>query len=67
VLDNLRVCIHEVRELSRNPRVAVLVGGLIFAGHPERVKFVGADASGLDGKQAPAHAERLIARWPGGR
>lgn len=66
-LDNLRVCIHEVRELSRNPQVAVLVGGAIFAGHPERVKFVGADASGLDGKQAPARAERLIASRPGGR
>lgn len=67
VLDNLRLCIDEVREISRNPRVAILVGGLIFAGHPERVKFVGADAFGLDGKQAPAHAERLIARRPGGR
>ncbi|RYF35312.1 MAG: hypothetical protein EOO26_01305 [Comamonadaceae bacterium] len=66
-LDELRVCIQQIRELSRNPRVAVVVGGPIFAGHPERVKFVGADAFGLDGKQAPAHAERLIDRRPGGR
>ncbi|VWX55581.1 conserved hypothetical protein [Burkholderiales bacterium 8X] len=66
-LDDLRGCIQELRELSRNPRVAVLVGGPIFAGHSERVKFVGADACGLDGKQAPSHAERLIARRPGGR
>jgi MerR family transcriptional regulator, light-induced transcriptional regulator len=59
-LDKLRSCIHEVRASSRNKGVGVLVGGPIFAGHPERVKFVGADAAGLDGKQAPAHAERLM-------
>lgn len=60
-LESLRACIHAVRLSSRNKEIGVLVGGPIFAGHPERVKLVGADASGLDGKQAPAHAERLIA------
>ncbi|MGJ7506178.1 cobalamin B12-binding domain-containing protein [Variovorax sp. GT1P44] len=60
-LDSLRGCVREVRGASRNKRIGVLVGGPIFAGHPERVKFVGADASGLDGKQAPAHADRLMA------
>ena len=64
-LDALRRCIREVRLSSRNKQVGVLVGGPIFAGHPERVKFVGADAGGLDGKQAPAHAERLIAARAG--
>ncbi|MET0543060.1 MAG: cobalamin B12-binding domain-containing protein [Variovorax sp.] len=60
-LEPLRRCIRDLRQASRNKQVGVLVGGPIFAGHPERVKFVGADACGLDGKQAPAHAERLIA------
>ncbi len=61
-LESLRSCIRDLRFSSRNKDVGVLVGGPIFAGHPERVKFVGADACGLDGKQAPVHAERLIAR-----
>lgn len=60
-LEPLRRCIREVRLSSRNKEIGVLVGGPIFAGHSERVKFVGADACGLDGKQAPAHAERLFA------
>lgn len=66
-LDHLRDCIHELRAVSRNREVGVLVGGPIFAGHPERVKFVGADAAGLDGKQAPGHAERLMTRRPRSR
>ncbi|MDM0113816.1 cobalamin B12-binding domain-containing protein [Variovorax sp. J22R133] len=60
-LENLRGCIHDVRVASRNRRIGVLVGGPIFVGHAERVKFVGADACGLDGKLAPAQAERLVA------
>ncbi|RYZ11500.1 MAG: cobalamin B12-binding domain-containing protein [Comamonadaceae bacterium] len=66
-LEDLRDAIQELRELSRNRQVGVLVGGPIFAGHPERVKFVGADGAGLDGKQAPVHAERLIPHRPPGR
>ena len=61
-LEALRAYIEELRLASRNRDVSVLVGGPIFAGHPERVKFVGADACGLDGKQAPVHAEKLMAR-----
>ncbi|MBU1360292.1 MAG: cobalamin B12-binding domain-containing protein [Gammaproteobacteria bacterium] len=60
-LDKLRACIVDVRAESRNKDILVLVGGPIFAGHPDRVKFVGADAAGLDGKLAPSQAERLIA------
>ncbi|MFM9927331.1 cobalamin-dependent protein [Variovorax sp. H27-G14] len=60
-LEPLRRSILDIRRLSRNKEVRVMVGGPIFAGHPERVKFVGADACGLDGKKAPVHAERLIA------
>lgn len=60
-LEPLRRSILNVRMVSRNKEVRVMVGGPIFAGHPERVKFVGADACGLDGKQAPVHADQLIA------
>ena len=60
-LEPLRRCIVHVRRISRNKDIRVMVGGPIFGGHPERVKFVGADACGLDGKEAPLHAERLIA------
>ncbi len=60
-LQPMRRTILDVRLVSRNKDVRVMVGGPIFAGHPERVKFVGADASGLDGRKAPVHAERLIA------
>jgi methanogenic corrinoid protein MtbC1 len=60
-LEPLRRYIQDVRRLSRNKDIRIMVGGPIFTGHPERVKFVGADACGLDGKRAPVHAERLIA------
>ncbi|WP_179107024.1 B12-binding domain-containing protein [Variovorax sp. KK3] len=60
-LQPMRRTILDIRALSRNRDVRVMVGGPIFAGHPERVKFVGADACGLDGQKAPVHAERLIA------
>ena len=66
-LDVLKACVIDLRRNSRNREIVVLVGGPIFAGHPERVKFVGADASGLDGKQAPGQAERLIVRHTRGR
>lgn len=60
-LEALRLSIRNVRSRSRNKDIGVLVGGPIFAAHPERVEFVGADACGLDGKQALLHAEKLMA------
>lgn len=60
-LDWLAACIASVREASRNKDIGVLVGGPIFALHPEYVAEVGADATSSDGKQAPVAAERLIA------
>lgn len=59
-LDSLKASIRDARQSSRNKSMVVLVGGPMFVGHPERVKFVGADSCGLDGKQAPVHAERLM-------
>ncbi len=59
-LESLRACVLDAQHASRNKQIIILVGGPMFVGHPERVKFVGADGCGLDGKQAPIHAERLM-------
>jgi methanogenic corrinoid protein MtbC1 len=58
-LDAVAKTIRLVRKASRNPRVAVLVGGQPFIGHPERVVLVGADATAVDGQQAVFQANAL--------
>jgi len=63
-LDTVTECIRIVRRRSVNPDVAVLVGGPLFAVHPECARVVGADASTADGSQVPELAERFIARMP---
>jgi methanogenic corrinoid protein MtbC1 len=55
----LRNTIAEVRRLSRNPAVVVLVGGPIFSMHPQWAADVGADAT-TDGRSAPQIAERIV-------
>lgn len=52
----------DVRATSRNRAVAVLVGGPLLAAHPEWASRIGADAVVVEGSQAPAIGERLIAR-----
>jgi methanogenic corrinoid protein MtbC1 len=59
-LDWLRNCVADVRAASRNPAVVVLVGGPIFALHPEWVAGVGADATARDARDAPRIASRLL-------
>ncbi len=49
-----------VRRVSRNPAIRVLVGGPAFAGRPERVTEVGADATARDGLEAAALARELL-------
>ena len=61
-LDGMLDCIASVRRLSHNRAVAVMVGGPLFIVHPEMVERVGADGVATDGQQAPALAERLLAR-----
>lgn len=60
-LDWLRECIADVREVSRNRGIGVLVGGPLFAVGPEYGLSVGADASVTDGQRAPEVAESLLA------
>jgi methanogenic corrinoid protein MtbC1 len=61
-LDSMLSCIAKVRRLSHNRAVTVMVGGPLFAGHPELVERLGADGVATDGQHAPALAERLLGR-----
>lgn len=54
--------IREARRMTRNPALAVLVGGPLFALHPGYADDLGADGVTIDGSEAPALAERLIVR-----
>jgi MerR family transcriptional regulator, light-induced transcriptional regulator len=61
-LDDLPPLLGAVRQSSRNPTVGIMVGGLPFVGHPERVFAAGADATACDGQRATFEANRLISR-----
>ncbi|MDZ7589722.1 MAG: cobalamin B12-binding domain-containing protein [Rubrivivax sp.] len=60
-LEWLRTRIQAVRESSRNRHIVVLCGGPIFTLHPQWLTHVGADATALDGREAPKVADRLLA------
>lgn len=60
-LEWLRSRIAVVRESSRNRNIVVLCGGPIFTLHPQWLTHVGADATALDGREAPNVADRLLA------
>lgn len=60
-LDPLARAIRGIRRHSRNRGVGILVGGATFAGSPERIARVGADASALDPRQAVKQAHDLLA------
>lgn len=59
-LDALSLGIKDIRRDSRNPAIAVMVGGSLFMEHPELVAQVGADATASDGLQATLKAEDLL-------
>jgi methanogenic corrinoid protein MtbC1 len=40
--------------------VRIMVGGHLFAGNPDWVALVGADATATDGRDAILQAERLL-------
>ncbi len=60
-LDGLPALIHTLRHRSRNPDLAVFVGGPAFLADPGLATAVGADATALDGRHAVAQAEELLA------
>ena len=61
-LDWLKDCILAVRQVSRNKNVGIMVGGPVFAEHPEFVELVGADCTAVDGKDAPVQAEKIVGK-----
>jgi methylmalonyl-CoA mutase cobalamin-binding domain/chain len=59
-LEAVAAVVRSLRKSSLNRDVGVMVGGPIFAEHPEFVARVGADATAIDGRQAPVQAENLL-------
>ena len=58
-LPELSDCIASVRKAAINPHIGIMVGGPVFALHPEYVAQVQADGACGDGRQAPLLAEQL--------
>lgn len=56
----LKERIAQLRKVTRNRAVVVLVGGPLFVMEPAWAESVGADAAGQDGGRAPALAEGLL-------
>lgn len=61
-LDGLAAWIAALRNMSRNPTVAVLLGGPHFVANPELAAFYGADGTAVDARAAVQQAERLTTR-----
>lgn len=59
-LDSLQPVITNLRSVSRNAGVRVIVGGKAFLDDPSRVAFVGADETAEDAHAAVKTAERLV-------
>ncbi|CAN5757473.1 hypothetical protein BH11PSE7_BH11PSE7_08900 [soil metagenome] len=60
-LPELSDCIASIRKAAINPHMGIMVGGPVFALHPDYVAHVQADAACGDGRQAPVLAEQLVA------
>jgi MerR family transcriptional regulator, light-induced transcriptional regulator len=60
-LDGVAETIRAIRLSSRNRGVGVLIGGSMFVGKPELAASMGADATGVDGRDAVRQAQRIRA------
>jgi len=60
-LDRLTECVSAVRKASLHSGVCIMVGGPLFACHPEYVARVGADLVANDGSLAPGLARLHLA------
>ncbi len=60
-IEELSGIIRAIRATSRNPGIAVMVGGRLFSECPELAVEVGADGTAADGLNAVAVAEKLVA------
>ncbi len=59
-LEDMGQSITEIRRVSRNRQIAVMVGGPAFTGHPERAVQVGADSLADDASAAVILAKKLL-------
>ena len=59
-IGELTSIIVALRNVSRNPRVCIMVGGRIFSADPERAALVGADGTAPDAKLALKVAADLV-------
>ena len=59
-IESVAAEILAIRRASKNPAIAVMVGGPIFLAHPEMVAQVGADAMAIDAPDAVLQAEALL-------
>lgn len=59
-LDAVRAEIRRVRQSSRNPNIAIMVGGPGFSADPALAAAVGADGTATDGRQAVVQAALLV-------
>ena len=59
-IGELTSIIVALRNVSRNPRVCIMVGGRIFSADPERAVHVGADGTAIDAKLALKVAADLV-------
>jgi MerR family transcriptional regulator, light-induced transcriptional regulator len=66
-IDGVAQLIADLRQASRNQSLAIMVGGPIFAVHPEFAALTGADAMAADASQAVAEAESLVGASRRGR
>ena len=61
-LEDARAMIRMVRDASRNPKVAIMVGGPGFTANPDLAATIGADGTAIDGRQAVKAADSLLAQ-----
>ena len=59
-VDDLTKIITATRKTSRNPRLAIMVGGALFLRHPELVRSEGADGVAEDAVSALTLAAKLV-------
>ena len=59
-IEDLAKIIKAARKTSRNPRLAIMVGGALFLRNPELARVVGADGSAEDATSALALAANLV-------
>ena len=59
-LEEIGRSIDEMRRVSRNRHLGIMVGGPVFTGHPERAVQVGADGVADDAPAAVILAKKLL-------